>query len=83
MTILLDVIAVCRAPEDPDTAPPAEPEQEPEPELPAALPTSSGVYLIHVAPSGRLDPSSKDLGKVEIADDDELVDDHLKKFLVD
>ena len=49
MTVTLDVIAMCRAEED-------LPQQDPKPVAPV-LPASSGVLLIHVAPSARLDPS--------------------------
>jgi hypothetical protein len=59
MTITLDVIAASVAP-DTEVVP------EPEPQLPAVLPEPSGVFLIHTAPSPKLDPSAKDLDKVTI-----------------
>jgi len=45
------------------------------------MPSPSGVFLIHVAPSPRLDPSTGQLEKVSI--DDEDVPAHQKPFLVD
>jgi hypothetical protein len=57
MTITLDVIAASVAPDV---------EVVPEPLLPAVLPEPSGVFLIHTAPSPKLDPSAKDLDKVTI-----------------
>ena len=78
MTIFLDVIAVASAELPPEPAPDPEPE---EPEPPAVMPSPSGVFLIHVAPSPRLDPSTGKLEKVTIVeDDDELT---LKPFLID
>ncbi len=66
MTITLDVIAGCVAP-DAEVVP--QPEAAPEPALPAVLPEPSGVFLIHTAPSPKLDPSAKDLDKVTIVID--------------
>jgi hypothetical protein len=82
MTIYLDVIAVASA--EPPPEPPQPESAEPEP--PAVMPSPSGVFLIHVAPSPRLDPSTGKLEKVTIVvDDAELVDEpaHLKPFLID
>jgi hypothetical protein len=62
MTITLDVIAGCVAPD-------AEVVAEPAPQLPAVLPEPSGVFVIHTAPSAKLDPSAKDLEKVTIVID--------------
>jgi hypothetical protein len=77
MTIFLDVIAVAERPGAPlDT-----PQPEPEPTPPPVLPSPSGVFLIHVAPSPRLDPSTGKLEKVTI--EDELADEPLKSFLID
>ena len=74
-TIGLEVIAMAKAPE-------AEPEAIPqtvEPEEPAP----AAVFVIHVAPSPRLDPST-DLDKVEIVIGDELPEFASQKpFLVD
>jgi hypothetical protein len=83
MTIFLDVIAAAAAPADDE--PPVAPEvpAEPEPEPPAVLPSPSGVFLIHVAPSPRLDPSTGELEKVSIDDDAAGVPAHQKPFLVD
>jgi hypothetical protein len=79
MTIFLDVIAAVSAPED---EPPPAPDPKPEePTPPAVMPSTSGVFLIHVAPSPRLDPSTGKLEKVSI--DDEDVPEHQKPFLVD
>jgi hypothetical protein len=79
MSIFLDVIAKVSAPDD---EPPPAPEPEAaEPTPPAVMPSPSGVFLIHVAPSPRLDPSTGQLEKVSI--DDEDVPAHQKPFLVD
>jgi len=59
MTITLDVIAACVAPD-------AEVTPEPVPEPVVAEP---GVFLIHTAPSPKLDPSAGDLEKVTIVID--------------
>jgi hypothetical protein len=80
MTIFLDVIAVVSSPDDP----PPEAPKATEPTPPAVLPSPSGVFLIHVAPSPRLDPSTDKLEKVTIVEDDaELDGSHLKPFLID
>jgi len=81
MTILLDVIASCRVPDDPPK-PETPPAADTDPPPPEVMPSPSGVYLIHTAPSPRLDPSAGDLDAVEIDDD---IDDEgvLKTFLVD
>jgi hypothetical protein len=59
MTITLDVIAACVAPDAEVT-----PEPEPQPAL-----AGPGVFLIHTAPSPKLDPSARDLDKVTIVID--------------
>jgi hypothetical protein len=69
-TVLLDIIAATIAPEAPEEAP------EPPPEAAAG---TGEVYVIHTAPGGRLDPSSKDLAKVEIVS--ELEDPALDTFI--
>ncbi len=72
MTVFLDVIAVCRVDEAPVPI-------EPEDALPVT-PAPSGVFLIHVAPSPRLDPSKPE--DVQIVDAD-LGDETLNGFIVD
>jgi hypothetical protein len=69
MTVFLEVIAASRIDELPE---PAE-----EPASPAVMPSPSGVFLIHVAPSPRLDPSKPE--DVTIVDDD----DDLSTFIID
>lgn len=56
---------------------PTEPAPAPAPAPPPVLPSPSGVFLIHVAPSPKLDPSKPE--DVAIVDDD----DDLSTFIVD
>lgn len=71
MTVFLEVIAASRIDELPEPSP--EPVDEPAP----LMPSPSGVFLIHVAPSPRLDPSKPE--DVKIID----VDDDLSTFILD
>ncbi|MEO8700194.1 MAG: hypothetical protein ABI867_09125 [Kofleriaceae bacterium] len=73
-TIALDVMAGCVAPGS-----------EPEPaRLAAGTGEHASVFVIHVAPSPRLDPSTPDLDKIEIVSDGELADftSDVRRFIV-
>lgn len=77
MTLFLDVIAASRCSEEEAELPPVVEVEVEDVPAPPVLPSPSGVFLIHVAPSPRLDPSKPEDLEIVAADDD------LATFIID